>query len=150
MQHFSQILDWRRNQFWPLGINRKSSRTVLRGKTSFKARTVHGHLYFLQNYLRVRQNIPMIPLIRIWTGWLQFEFVPENDRHSTYFLMKHRCCQVKIRRNSHAVLALDNWCRIFFAASAGTKIIFVGDPAQIPPVGQLLSPVDKNWLGQRT
>jgi hypothetical protein len=30
------------------------------------------------------------------------------------------------------------------------KIIFVGDPAQLPPIGQLLSPaLDKNWLGTK-
>jgi hypothetical protein len=54
MQHLAKYLTEEEISFGLLASG-KSSRCFKR-KTSFKARTVHGHLYFLQNYLSDQQT----------------------------------------------------------------------------------------------
>jgi hypothetical protein len=75
---------------------------------------------------------------------LQSRKLEENDRHVLILIASMLSSEDQAKPHAVWLWTTDAG---YFCTSAGTKIIFVGDPAQLPPVGQLLSPaLDKNWL----
>jgi ATP-dependent exoDNAse (exonuclease V) alpha subunit len=153
MQHLAKYLTEEEISFGLLASTGRAA-AVLRGKTSFKARTVHGHLYFFTELSGVTEkHTHDTPHQEFGQMKLQFEFVvpEENDRLKVLIFDEASMLSSEDQgETSHAVFGSGQLMQDIFAASAGTKIIFVGDPAQLPPVGQLLSPaLDKNWLEQK-
>lgn len=127
---------------------------VLRGKTNYTAKTVHSHLYFFTELSGVSEkHTHETPHQDFGQMKLQFEFVVPEENERLKVLIFDEASMLSSEdqgETSHAVFGSGKLMQDIFAASAGTKIIFVGDPAQLPPVGQLLSPaLDKNWLEQK-
>jgi ATP-dependent exoDNAse (exonuclease V) alpha subunit len=124
---------------------------ILRGKTKYEARTVHGHLYFFTKLSGVTEkHTHETPHKEFGQMKLQFEFVIPQGDDKVKVLIFDEASMLSSEdqgETSHAVFGSGKLMQDIFAASAGTKLIFVGDPAQLPPVGQLLSPaLDKLWL----
>jgi len=153
MQHLAQYLTEKEISFGLLASTGRAA-AVLRGKTSYEAKTVHGHLYFFTEVSGVSEkHTHETPHQDFGQMKLQFEFViPEKEQRVEVLIFDEASMLSSEDQGetSHAVFGSGKLMEDIFAASEGTKLVFVGDPAQLPPVGQLLSPaLDKTWLEQK-
>lgn len=126
--------------------------TVLKGKTGFTARTVHSEVY---NFSEIggldeealRGGSPMAADQLS----LQFSIRSADEETRLYIIDEASMLSSNPQKDGHFAtfgsgVLLDD----LFAAAGKNKIIFVGDPCQLPPVGQSVSPaLDVNWLNNK-
>jgi ATP-dependent exoDNAse (exonuclease V) alpha subunit len=127
---------------------------ILRGKTKMEARTVHGQLYFFHKLGGVADtDTHETPNQGFGQMKLLFEFIiPPEDAKVKVLIFDEASMLASEDQGetSHAIFGSGKLMDDIFSATVGTKLIFVGDPAQLPPVGQLNSPaLDKQWLESR-
>ena len=148
MQHLAKWLDSNEYKFSLLASTGRAA-TVLRGKTGFETKTVHSELYQFSKVDGDDDDIlEDAPIDKYGQMVLQFALRMPDDSKKIYIIDESSMLSSEISSDSHSVafgsgqLLLD-----FFEAVGSNKIIFVGDPGQLPPVGQTFSPaLDMNWL----
>lgn len=148
MRYFAHWLK-RNNYNFSLLASTGRAATVLRGKTGFEAKTVHGELYRFSNVEGDDENIiDDAPIDKFGQMKLQFKLrLPDEEKH-VYIVDEASMLSSEINLNNNfASFGSGMLIPDLFDAVGSNKIIFVGDPCQLPPVGQSFSPVlDMGWL----
>jgi ATP-dependent exoDNAse (exonuclease V) alpha subunit len=148
MQWVGRWLDKKQSPFSFLASTGRAA-TVLRGKTGFEARTVHSELYHFKEVEGDDEEIPEdAPIDRFGQMTLKFNLrAPDEDRR--IYIIDEASMLSSIINDDQSILAFGSGILMtdFFNAVRGNKVIFVGDPCQLPPIGQAFSPaLDMAWL----
>lgn len=123
--------------------------TVLRGKTGFDTKTVHSELYNFSKVDGVDEHIPdNAPIDAYGQMSLQFALRQPDAEKKLYIVDEASMLSSEIGEAQSMVSFGSGFLMTdFFAAVGNNKVIFVGDPCQLPPVGQTFSPaLDMDWL----
>ena len=150
MQYLANWLSENEHKFCMLASTGRAA-TVLRGKTGFQARTVHSELYRFNKVDGADDNIPIdAPIDNYRQMTLQFLLRKPDERKQVYIvdeasmLSSDLAIDMSFAKFGSGYLLTD-----FFHAAGSNKIIFVGDPCQLPPIGESLSPaLDMDWLSK--
>lgn len=151
MQHLAKWLSQNEHKFSMLASTGRAA-TVLRGKTGFDAKTVHGELYHFNSVDGDEEDIPEdAPMDKYGQMTLQFRLRQPDEAKRIYIIDESSMLSSELAVDSSAVAFGSGYLLVDFFEAAGTnKIIFVGDPGQLPPVGQSFSPaLDMDWLSQQ-
>ena len=151
MQHFAKWLKQQQYEFTLLASTGRAA-TVLRGKTGFEARTVHGELYRFTRVDGDDDDLPHdAPADKFGQMLLQFSLRPPDEEKRIYIIDEASMLSSELSPEDSAVsFGSGQLLSDFFAAAGNNKIIFVGDPGQLPPVGQPFSPaLDMEWLAEQ-
>lgn len=148
MQHFAQWLKKNDHNFVMLASTGRAA-AVLRGKTGFEAKTVHGELYRFSNVDGDEDEIlDDAPIDKFGQMRLKFLLRPPDNEKLIYIVDEASMLSSELNENNiFASFGSGMLVHDFFDAAGNNKIVFVGDPCQLPPVGQSFSPVlDMDWL----
>lgn len=117
---------------------------ILSEKTGLQASTVHRAIYMLSNSSKRRMNDVSEDDI------IQLKFIlrkNDDSKDSIYFVDEASMIQDCYSENDLFTFGSGHLLKDLFAYAGGRKIVFVGDYAQLPPVGQSLSPaMDQDYL----
>jgi ATP-dependent exoDNAse (exonuclease V) alpha subunit len=154
MQHLGKWLEESNLSFRMLATTGRAA-TVLRGKTGFTAKTVHSEVY---NFSKVEgiegpDYRGVEPVNK--NGQVSMQFAtrsPDGDEDKLIYIIDeasmlsgHLSTDNKFATYGSGVLLDD-----LFTVAGKNKIIFVGDPCQLPPVRQTFSPaLDIDWLEKK-
>jgi ATP-dependent exoDNAse (exonuclease V) alpha subunit len=154
MQHLGKWLEETEQSFRMLATTGRAA-TVLRGKTGFTAKTVHSEVY---NFSKVEgiegpDYRGVEPVNK--NGQMSMQFLtrqPDNEEEKVIYIVDeasmlsgHLSSDNKFATYGSGILLDD-----LFEVAGKNKIIFVGDPCQLPPVRQSFSPaLDVDWLSQK-
>jgi hypothetical protein len=148
MQRLAKMLTDSEQDFCMLASTGRAA-AVLKGKTGFDTKTVHGELY---NFSKVDGIDTMLQRDKAAesSNQMSLEFlvrsVDENKRVYIVDESSMLSCQAS-KDVSFTNFGSGNLLDDFFKVAGNNKIIFVGDPCQLPPIGQNISPaLDTNWL----
>ncbi len=151
MQQFAKWLESKEYTFSLLASTGRAA-TILRGKTGYEAKTVHSELYQFSKVEGDEEHIAEDAAIDQY-GQMTLQFslrVPDQDKR-VYIIDESSMLSSELATTPASIsfgsgYLLDD----FFQAAGSNKIIFVGDPGQLPPVGQYFSPaLDMTWLAEQ-
>ncbi|RFZ82623.1 DUF2075 domain-containing protein [Mucilaginibacter terrenus] len=151
MQELAKWLKQEAQEFCMLASTGRAA-TVLKGKTGFTARTVHSEVYNFSEIGGLDEEA-----VRGGSAMadnqlsLQFAIRTADEDTRLYIIDEASMLSGDTQTNSNfATFGSGNVLQDLFAAAGKNKIIFVGDPCQLPPVGSSLSPaLDVNWLNMQ-
>lgn len=149
MQHLAKHLKEKQQPFCMLASTGRAA-TVLRGKTGFESKTVHGELYRFDKVDGDDETIADdAPNDRYGQMTLQFTPRPPDNDKIVYIVDESSMLSSEPSLDTIAAFGSGLLLQEFFDAIGSNKVIFVGDPGQLPPVGQLFSPaLDMDWLAE--
>lgn len=149
MQYLAQWLNKNNHSFTMLASTGRAA-AVLRGKTGFEAKTVHGELYRFSKVEGDEDDIVDDASIdKFGQMRLQFQLRLPDEERQIYIVDEASMISSELSDNNFASFGSGMLVHDFFEATGKSKIIFVGDPCQLPPVGQAFSPaLDMDWLSQ--
>jgi ATP-dependent exoDNAse (exonuclease V) alpha subunit len=142
---------WLKEQKHPFKLLASTGRaaTVLRGKTGFTAKTVHSELYNFSRMDGMDDDLPDDSAADMY-GQMRMQFqLREPDDEKTLYIVDEASMLTSESGDDMAFASFGSGFLLtdFFAAVGNNKIIFVGDPCQLPPVGEISSPaLDMDWL----
>ncbi|HEY9002930.1 MAG TPA: ATP-dependent RecD-like DNA helicase [Mucilaginibacter sp.] len=152
MQHLGQWLSDNEQQFCLLASTGRAA-TVLKGKTGFSAKTVHSELY---NFSKVDgiddKMLEDMSEGNNNSGQMSLQFTTRQpDQGKQLYIVDEASMlsgdlskDILFAQFGSGILLND-----FFEVVDKNKIIFVGDPCQLPPVNQHFSPaLDLKWLAK--
>jgi ATP-dependent exoDNAse (exonuclease V) alpha subunit len=148
MQRLAQMLTDTEQEFCMLASTGRAA-TVLKGKTGFETKTVHGELY---NFSKVdgMDSFSHKDKAGDNSAQMSLEFMVRSADEGTrvYIVDESSMLSCEAPKNaSFTNFGSGNLLDDFFKVAGNNKIIFVGDPCQLPPVGQNISPaLDVAWL----
>jgi ATP-dependent exoDNAse (exonuclease V) alpha subunit len=151
MQYLANWLEKNEHQFCLLASTGRAA-TVLRGKTGFDAGTVHGELYKFNKVDGDEEHIPDDATVQQFGQMrLLFFLRPPDDSKKIYIVDESSMLSSEIASDANTVSFGSGYLlNDFFECVGKNKIIFVGDPGQLPPVGQIFSPaLDMEWLASQ-
>lgn len=150
MQYLAKWLKEKDQQFCMLASTGRAA-TVLRGKTGFNTRTVHSELYHFSKVDGDHENIPEdAPVDQYGQMKLQFLLRQPDEIKRIYIVDEASMLSSEPSNDSVAAFGSGVLMNDFFDAVGQNKIIFVGDPCQLPPIGQANSPaLDMDWLASQ-
>ncbi|MFI5140214.1 MAG: ATP-dependent RecD-like DNA helicase [Sphingobacteriales bacterium] len=148
MQLLGNWLEKKEYKFCMLASTGRAA-AVLRGKTGFTTKTVHGELYHFSKVDGIDESMFVSdkPTDR---GQMSLQFatrIPDQDKilyivDEASMLSGDFTDTAFFATFGSSVLLSD-----FFEVVGKNKVIFVGDPCQLPPVGQSFSPaLNIKWL----
>ncbi|MBN9350055.1 MAG: AAA family ATPase [Chitinophagaceae bacterium] len=148
VQYFAKYLKQKKTKFSLLATTGRAA-AVLRGKTDLPTSTVHGALY---SFTKVDGDDEDIPDDAPADAFGQMRLIFEPNRR-----LEEDCVYIvdeasmlaseSSNESSFAVFGSGNLLPDLLRAIGNNKIIFVGDPCQLPPVHQIISPaLDQDWL----
>jgi ATP-dependent exoDNAse (exonuclease V) alpha subunit len=149
MQHLGQWLKENERSFCLLASTGRAA-SVLKGKTGFAATTVHSELYNFSKVDGIDDSMFDKPAESTLNGQMSLQFTTRQpDEEKQLYIVDEASMlsgviskEVLFAQVGSGVLLND-----FFEVVAKNKIIFVGAPCQLPPVGQSISPaLDLEWL----
>ncbi|HET6995862.1 MAG TPA: DEAD/DEAH box helicase [Chitinophagaceae bacterium] len=151
MQWVGKWLNKKQNPFSFLASTGRAA-TVLRGKTGFVARTVHSELYHFKEVEGDYDDLPEdAAMDKFGQMTLKFNLrAPDEDKR--LYIIDEASMLSSIINDDQSVLAFGSGILMtdFFKAVGKNKVIFVGDPCQLPPIGQGSSPaLDMEWLAKQ-
>lgn len=149
MQHLAKHLKENDHEFCLLASTGRAA-AVLKGKAGFPAKTVHGELY---NFSGVSgMNEPSSEEAAFTASGqlsLQFAIREVDERTRLYIVDESSMLSGTVQQNNEMSASFGSGILLddLFEVAGKNKIIFVGDPCQLPPVGQSFSPaLDIKWL----
>lgn len=147
MQHLGKWLEEKEERFHMLASTGRAA-TVLRGKTGFDTKTVHGELY---NFNRIDGDDDTIAndatIDKYGQMSMHFNLRMPDEVKTIYIIDEASMLSSEFSDNPFATFGSGILLADFFEAVGNNKLIFVGDPCQLPPVGQDISPaLDMEWL----
>ncbi len=147
MQHLAGWLLEQEQDFCMLASTGRAA-TVLRGKTGIESKTVHSELYHFSKVDGDDDNIPEdAPIDKYGQMTLQFSLRPPDNKKCVYIVDEASMLSSEASGEFIAQFGSGLLLHDFFDALGNNKVIFVGDPCQLPPVGQNFSPaLDLTWL----
>jgi ATP-dependent exoDNAse (exonuclease V) alpha subunit len=148
MQYLAKWLEEQEYTFSLLASTGRAA-TVLKGKTGFETKTVHSELYHFSKVNGGDEELPEnSPMDAYGQMSLQFSLREPDDNRKIYIVDESSMLSSEPAEDANFVTFGSGYLLTdFFAAAGNNKIIFVGDPGQLPPVGQAFSPaLDMEWL----
>src|SRR5664279_429840 len=137
MQHLAKWLKANGREFCMLASTGRAA-TVLRGKTGFNTRTVHSELYNFSKVDGDHEGIPEGAPVDLYGQMkLQFLLRQADEVRRVYIVDESSMLSSEPSDDSLAAFGSGILLNDFFDAVGSNKIIFVGDPCQLPPVGQV-------------
>jgi len=149
MQQLGQWLTEHEQSFCLLASTGRAA-SVLKGKTGFPAKTVHSELYNFSKVDGIDDRMLEEAAEMDHAGQMSLQFTTRKpDEEKQLYIVDEASMlsgdltkDVLFAQFGSGVLLND-----FFEVVGKNKIIFVGDPCQLPPVGQGFSPaLDLEWL----
>lgn len=148
IQQYAKYLLSKKIKFSLLATTGRAA-AVLRGKTDLPTSTVHGALYRFSKVDGDDEDIPHDAPSDSY-GQMKLMFEPNEKLQENCIYIVDEASMLASESSdetSFAVFGSGNVLPDLLAAIGDNKIIFVGDPAQLPPVHQNISPaLDKDWL----
>lgn len=148
MQYLARELEVKKVSFSFLATTGRAA-TVLKGKTGFSARTVHGELYHFHEVDGDNEDIPNNASVdKFGQMKLIFSLRQKDDAKRVYIIDEASMLSTEIIADiSYAEFGSGNLLHDLLDVVDNNKVIFVGDPCQLPPVGQSFSPaMDEEFL----
>jgi ATP-dependent exoDNAse (exonuclease V) alpha subunit len=148
MQHLATELSTKKTAFSFLATTGRAA-TVLKGKTGFEARTIHGELYQFHEVDGDNKDIPADAATDAFGQMkLIFNLRARDDSKKIYIVDEASMVSTETNNEiSYAEFGSGNLLQDLLSVVENNKIIFVGDPCQLPPVGQSASPaLDEAYL----
>ena len=141
MQYLGRWLKEKEQKFSFLASTGRAA-TVLRGKTGFSAKTVHSELYHFSKVDGVDETIPPdAPIDNYGHMTLQFLLRQPDEDKLVYIVDEASMLSSELSEGaSYAIFGSGLLLNGFFEIVGNNKVIFLGDPCQLPPVGQSFSP----------
>ncbi len=150
MQYLGKWLHEKERHFVFLASTGRAA-TVLRGKTGYIAKTVHSELYHFNKVEGDDDEIPEdAPIDRYGQMTLQF-LLRSPDRDKKTYIIDEASMLASVIGDAVDIVSFGSGILLhdFFNAVGSNKVIFVGDPCQLPPIGQSFSPaLDMDWLAK--
>lgn len=151
MQHLGQWLSAKEQPFTFLASTGRAA-SVLKGKTGFDAKTVHGELYNFSKVDGITDKMLDDSTEINIDGQMSLQFTTRqpDEEKKLYIVDEASMLSGDLSKdNLFAQFGSGVLLNDFFEVSGKNKIIFVGDPCQLPPVGQSISPaLDVEWLAK--
>jgi ATP-dependent exoDNAse (exonuclease V) alpha subunit len=122
---------------------------VLRGKTGFAATTVHSELYHFSRVDGDGEHLSReSPIDAFGQMRLLFGLREKDNKKRLYIVDEASMIGSEVNTDtSFAEFGTGRLLIDFLQSIGNNKVIFVGDPCQLPPVGQTFSPaLTANWL----
>lgn len=151
MQYLAKWLDDNDHKFSLLASTGRAA-TVLKGKTGLTAKTVHSELYQFNKVDGADDDSPDdLPIEQHGQLTLLFSLRSPDDNKRVYIVDESSMLSTEISQDSSMItFGSGNLLADFFEAVKNNKIIFVGDPGQLPPVKEMFSPaLDMSWLAMQ-
>jgi len=151
MQYLGKWLQEKEHNFCLLAATGRAA-TVLRGKTGFSAKTVHSELYNFSSIDGINENkLPDSKADQEGQMSLQFKTRSPDENKMLYIVDEASMLSGDLTKEAlFATFGSGILLNDFFEVVDKNKVIFVGDPCQLPPVGQGTSPaLDLNWLNKQ-
>ncbi|PZR08785.1 MAG: hypothetical protein DI539_22480 [Flavobacterium psychrophilum] len=147
MQHVAKWLEEKKFSFSLLASTGRAA-TVLRGKTGLTARTVHSELYQFNKVDGADDDLPEdTPIDQQGQMTLLFALRSPDAAKKIYIVDESSMLSNQFSEDSIVSFGSGELLTDFFEATGNNKIIFVGDPGQLPPVKQIFSPaLELEWL----
>lgn len=150
IQFFAKYLRQQKIKFSLLATTGRAA-AVLRGKTEMTTSTVHSALYFFSEVDGDDENLPDDAPADAF-GQMKLIFEPNRRLEGSCIYIVDEASMLATEAHnetSFAVFGSGNLLPDLLLAIGKNKIIFVGDPCQLPPVGQTISHAfDEDWLNQ--
>ncbi|OOQ57525.1 ATP-dependent DNA helicase [Mucilaginibacter pedocola] len=151
MQQVAKWLKESEREFCLLAATGRAA-TVLKGKTGFSAKTVHGELYNFSGMAGMEESgskdAPMSS-----TGQLSLQFsIRQTDEEPRLYIVDESSMLSGVASKGDGLMDFGSGILLndLFEVAGKNKIIFVGDPCQLPPIGQTFSPaLDTKWLNEQ-
>ena len=150
MQLLGKRLQEKKYKFCMLASTGRAA-AVLRGKTGFITKTVHGELYHFSKVDGIEDSM-IIADRTSKDGQMSLQFatrIPDKDK-ILYIVDEASMLSGELSdTNFFATFGSGILLNDFFEVLGENKVIFVGDPCQLPPVGQGFSPaLNVGWLNR--
>jgi ATP-dependent exoDNAse (exonuclease V) alpha subunit len=151
MQQLGKWLSENEQSFSMLASTGRAA-SVLKGKTGFSAKTVHSELYHFSKVDGISDEMLRDSSID-HNGQMSLQFLARKpDENKMIYIVDEASMlsgdlsvDILFATFGSGILLND-----FFEVIGKNKIIFVGDPCQLPPVGQSFSPaLDLDWLSKQ-
>lgn len=141
MQLLSDKLAAQKRSFKLLATTGRAA-AILRGKTQKSVRTVHGELYFFNSLSGMPESEEdLLQPDKYGQLELLFDCRPPDKEKCVYIVDEaSMLSDAKDSQTSFAIFGTGILLHDLFNAIGENKIIFVGDPCQLPPVNQSFSP----------
>jgi ATP-dependent exoDNAse (exonuclease V) alpha subunit len=153
MQYLGKWLEEKEMKFCMLATTGRAA-SVLKGKTGFATKTVHGEIYSFSKMEGAEGLSDGNSGATNNNGQLSMQFLlrmPDEDNKLLYIIDEASMLSGDISEDNlfatfGSAVVLDD----LFKVAGKNKIIFVGDPCQLPPVKQSISPaLDTKWLAKK-
>ena len=148
MQYVGKWLNEQKHSFSMLASTGRAA-AILRGKTGFSAKTVHSELYNFNRVEGAEDEISDDATVdKYGQMTMQFSLRKPDEEKCLYIVDESSMLSSEFSEND-AMLSFGSGILMtdFFESVGNNKILFVGDPCQLPPVGQTFSPaLDLDWL----
>ncbi|MGZ5134253.1 MAG: ATP-dependent DNA helicase [Flavitalea sp.] len=151
MQYLAKWLKEKKYNFSLLASTGRAA-AVLRGKTGLTTKTVHSELYHFNKVDGADAELPDDASIdQHGQMTMLFSLREPDDGKKIYIIDESSMLSSEISEEVATVLfGSGNLLDDFFSAVGSNKIIFVGDPGQLPPVKQVFSPaLEMEWLSKQ-
>jgi len=148
-----QVGKWLKEKEYSFSLLASTGRAanVLKGKTGFEAKTVHGELYNFNKVDGINDEMfQNSSNNNIGQMSLQFLMRQADEGKMLYIVDEASMLSGDLSKDTlFATFGSGILLNDFFEVVGKNKVIFVGDPCQLPPVNQSFSPaLDVNWLTQ--
>lgn len=151
MQALAKKLKEDKEEFCLLASTGRAA-TVLKGKTGFTARTVHSELYNFIGVNGLDDNPSGATASNSAQLSMQFNTRIADNKKRLYIVDESSMLSGEFQESESMPATFGSGVLLddLFEVAGNNKIIFVGDPCQLPPIGQPFSPaLDKNWLNSQ-
>jgi len=150
MQQLATWLTEQEQEFCMLASTGRAA-TVLKGKTGFPAKTVHSEVYSFNKINGINDDMLRDNTANA-SNQLSMEFTTRvADEEKRLYIVDEASmlsCEIS-KEGSFASYGSGIVLNDLFSVVGKNKIIFVGDPCQLPPVGQSFSPaLNVEWLAE--
>lgn len=148
IQQFAHYLQKEKKKFALLATTGRAA-SILKGKTGLLTSTVHGALYIFSKIDGDHEDLPDdAPADHFGAMKLIFEPVSRISENCIYIVDEaSMIASDAVNNNSYAQFGTGAVLPELLNAIGKNKIIFVGDPCQLPPIRQEVSPaLDDIWL----
>ena len=148
MQYLGAWLKEKEYNFCMLAATGRAA-SVLRGKTGFSTKTVHSELYNFSKVDGIDEGM-FSSTVRELSGQMSLQFKTRGPDEGKKLYIVDEASMLSGDLSADVLFATFGsgiLLNDFFEVVGKNKVIFVGDPCQLPPVGQAVSPaLDLDWL----
>lgn len=149
VQEFAKYLHEQKRKYMLLATTGRAA-AVLRGKTGLETKTVHSALYIYSRVDGDHDDLDINASVDEY-GQMRLVFEPNSLLGEDVIYIVDEASMLASEQldneTSFAVFGSGNVLPDLISAVGRSKVIFVGDDCQLPPIGQSISPaLDEQWF----